>query len=381
MTVTWTATDMDDPAVEARERGSGWVAPERRAAIPLATTPLATATTSATTMAAGPGPSSGIAVARGDARRPTTGGPSVGGSDGDARPSDGTSTVTSSSRSTGEDPAALLPGNPLRGLSVVGPGAVLDQAFDLLRFRFRRWVALAAALFIPVQMIDLMIALSYGSGSTAITSEGLSQFRLLEGAAGTSGWAWVVVGLQSLMLFILGMAAGHLVAGWLDGRDDPFGSVVGAVCRRMWVAPLVVVPTIVAKLAAACFGGVGFFLVDALFLVAGPVAGAELLGPGSTMARSFQLARQSYGTALVVSFGGFCITTVLRVALGAGPLALVSMLGLPSEWLVAIDQAASVTLLVTMPLTACIAARAHVDLRCRADGFDLVRREEARGLR
>lgn len=370
---------MGDVAGATSGRSSDWVAPEQPSAPLLRTTsvidagPRTEPTDNPVGLFGGDsssvdhlGPSTGIAVARGDARagrRGTVPGAVV--------------TVATN----GEDPAVRLVGNPLRSLGVAGPGAVLDQAFDLLRFRFRRWVALAAVLFIPVQLVDLAIALTSGSTATTTSAEGLSQFQLIDGTAGTSGWSWMVLGLQSLALFLLGMAAGHLVTGWLDGRDDPFGTVVGAVARRVWVAPLVVIPTVAAKSMAACFGGVGFFLVDALFFIAGPVAGAEVLGPGSTLARSVRLARRSYGQALVIAFGGFCITSVLRVALGAGPLVLVSMLGLPSEWLVAIDQATSVTLLITMPLTACIAARAHVDLRCRAEGFDLVRREVARGLR
>jgi len=337
-------------------RRSDWVAPERTTVVPL----------SATNVIDVDHPSAGVAVARGDARAVRATSASVDGSTGPA---------------DGEDPAARLVGNPLRSLGVVGPGAALDQAFDLLRFRFRRWVALAAVLFIPVQLVDLAIALSSGSAATTTSAEGLSQFQILDGTSGTTGWSWIVIGLQSLALFVLGMAAGHLVAGWLDGRDDPFGTVIGAVVRRVWVAPLVVIPTVAAKSAATCFGGVGFFLVDALFFVAGPVAGAELLGPGATLGRSVRLSRRSYGQAMAIAFGGFCITSVLRVALGAGPLVLVSMLGLPAEWLLVIDQATSVTLLITMPLTACIAARAHVDLRCRAEGFDLVRRKAARGLR
>jgi hypothetical protein len=278
---------------------------------------------------------------------------------------------------TAEDPAAALDGNPMRGLGVVGAGAVLDSSFDLLRFRFRRFLALTAVLFVPVQLLDLWIALASG---TTTSDDGSGGLQLLD-ASGSGVWPYVLLVLQACALFLLGMAAGHLVEGWLAGRDDPFGTVVGAVARRAWVVPIVVVVALVAKGAAACAGGVGFFLVDALFFVAGPVAGADRTGPFATIARSVRLGRGAYGTALAVCFGGFAITVVLRFALALGPLVLVAMLGLPDGWLLALQQASSLTLLVTMPLTACIAARAHVDLRCRVEGFDLVRREVARGLR
>jgi hypothetical protein len=313
--------------------------------------------------------STGVAVARGDARRPRRG----------AATAELPQVHDRDRTRTAEDPAAALEGNPLRGLGVGGAGAVLDSSFDLLRFRFRRFVALTAVLFVPLQLLDLVVALS--SGVTA-GGDGTDQFQLLDTGAGTSsGWTFLVVGLQSCALFLLGMAAGHLVEGWLAGRDDAFGTVVGAVARRAWVVPIVVVVAVAAKTAAACAGGVGFFLVDALFFIAGPVAGAERTGPFATIGRSVRLAKGAYGLALAVCFGGFAITFVLRFALSLGPMALIALIGLPDEWLIVLEQASALTLLITMPLTACIAARAHVDLRCRVEGLDLVRREEARGLR
>jgi hypothetical protein len=279
---------------------------------------------------------------------------------------------------TAEDPAAALEGNPLRGLGVVGAGGVLDGAFDLLRFRFRRFVALTAVLFVPLQLIDLLLSLSEGPTTGG---DGTGQFQLLDVGSTTSAWVFVVAGLQACALFLLGMAAGHLVDGWLVGRDDPFGTVVAAVARRAWVVPIVVVVAVVAKTAAACFGGVPFFLVDALFFIAGPVAAVERTGPLATIGRSVRLAKGGYGLALAVCFGGFAITFVLRFALGLGPSVLVALIGLPEGWLLVLEQISALTLLITLPLTACIAARAYVDLRCRVEGFDLVRREEARGLR
>jgi hypothetical protein len=234
-------------------------------------------------------------------------------------------------------------------------------------------------LFLPIQLVELAVALSTG---TQAATDGTGQLQLLDlGGRGATSWGLLFVVLDSAALFVLGMAAGHLVDGWLAGRDDPFGTVLGAVARRIWVVPIVVVVGAVAKTAAACFGGVGFFLVDALFLVAGPVAGAERTGPFATIGRSVRLAKGAYGQALAVSVGGFAITFVLRFALALGPFVLLASLSLPEQWAVVAGQASSVTLLVTMPLTACIAARTHVDLRCRVEGLDLVRREEARGLR
>ncbi len=317
--------------------------------------------------------SAGVAVARGDARRRR----------GAAPPRTPLARFDSGrTRDTAEDPADALAGNPLRSLGVVGPGGVLDGSFELLRFGFRRLLALTAVLFLPLQLLDLLVALRSGPTATATdAADPFASLQVLDVGGTVSGRLTVCfVALQALALFFLGMAAGHLVDGWLGGRDDPFATVVAAVARRAWVAPLVLVVALPAKAAATCFGGAGFFLVDALLFIAGPLAGAERIGPWATIGRSVSLAKGAYGSALAICFGGFAITSVLRFALTLGPLALVSFLGLPEWFAVLADQIGSLTMLITMPMTACIAARAYVDLRCRVEGFDLSRRMTARGL-
>lgn len=260
----------------------------------------------------------------------------------------------------------------MASLGVVGAGGVLDAAFDLLRFRFRRLVALAVVVVVPVRLFDLWTSVAMGTTRSSIDST--SNVRVLDSVGAVGGAAvWVAVA-QSFGLFLLGMAVGHLVAGWMQGRDDPFGAVVAAVARRIWVAPVVVVVALVLKMAAACFGGVGFFAVDALLLVAAPVAGAEHLGPFACIGRSLRLSRRAYGVALAVSIGGFMISMLLRIALLLGPSVLVAAMSMPKQVEVLVEQAASLTLLVTLPLTACIAARAYVELRCRVEGLDLRRR-------
>lgn len=333
---------------EGTGAGAQWVAPDRPS------TPPSVAGSSPTAL----GPSAGVAVARGDARaeRPRRGGP----------------------RDAADDPASALDGNPLRQLGVIGPGAVLDSAFALLRFRFGRLLALTAVVVVPAQALDLVMALRFGTPSTA---EDLPQLQLLDSGRSLPFWSTLtVLALQAIGLFLLGMAVGVLVDGWLDGRDETFGTVVRAVARRAWVVPVVVLVAGTARFVAACAGGVGFFLVDALLFIAAPIAAVERSGPWATLGRSLRLTRSAYGNALVICVGGFVIASVVRVALALGPAALISMLGLPEGWMLVVEQAGSLTRLITLPLIACIAARAYIDLRCRAEGFDLLRRQEARAL-
>ena len=312
------------------------------------------------------GGAAGVAVARGDARTP--------------RPAERVGGGTGETGRSGSPDA--LAGNPLAHLGVTGPGGILDGGFELLRFRFWRLVALAAALFLPLQLADLWSSLS--SGTAAPADGGSTDFTTLIGprglGSGGSGWSLLIALARPLALFLLGIGVGHLVAGWLDGRDRTFGQAMAVVARRAWVAPVAVAVSLGAKFGLGCFGGVGFFLVDALFFTAGIVAGAELLGPFATIGRSYGLSRAAYGVALVTAVGSFVISQVLQLALTAGPVLLVASFQPPEAWLIVVRQAASLVLLVVLALTACIAARAYVELRCRTEGYDLIRRQGDRGL-
>ena len=344
---------------EATAQGWDWVPPETPsgAAAPV---PVAWGDAAAgDQVPASPGSGAGVAVARGDAR-PTP--PAA---------ADGT---------TDTAPAAELPGNPVARLGLAGPGGVLDGGFELLRFRFWRLVGLTAVLVVPLQLIGLWIAIA--AGTTASSGTGSDDLGSVVGPQGLGGGGWplLLALARAVALCLLGMAVGHLLDGWLAGEDRTFGQALAAAMRRCWVAPVVVAVTLTCKVLVACLGGIGFFLADALFFTAGIVAGAERLGPFATVGRSFRLSRGAYGLALVTVIGGWVISQLLQIALTLGPVLLVASFQPPEGWVLVAQQVASLVLLVTLPLTACIAARGYVELRCRTEGFDLVRRQEERGL-
>lgn len=275
---------------------------------------------------------------------------------------------------------ADLDGNPLREPGVGGPGVVLDEAVALLRFRFRRFVALAATVVVPVQLLALSTSLRAGLSGDPAVDDVLPAATLFTAFGASGAEHLLLLALHAVALGLVGMAAGHLVASWLEGRDPTYGQVVAAVGRRVWVAPVVVVAGLVVKVPFVLLGGFGFVLGDALVFTAAAVAGAERLGPFGAVRRSIRLARHDYGLAVVVALGGLVLTQVLQSALVLGPLWLVSTFSPPEGWLVAVGQLGSLVVLVTMPLTACIAARTWVELRCRVEGVDLRRRGVRLGL-
>ncbi|MFM7062705.1 MAG: hypothetical protein ACKO04_04315, partial [Actinomycetes bacterium] len=96
-------------------------------------------------------------------------------------------------RPRGEERSTVLhdvpPFLPLRS---VGPGAVLDGGFDVLRFRLGRMVGLAATLFTPLLLLQLLFELRNGPGTVG-GAEGTPFVVLALGASGSGGGAAFVL--------------------------------------------------------------------------------------------------------------------------------------------------------------------------------------------
>ena len=356
---------VDEPGEDQRIAASvpgGWIAPEAgdpsafdiAAFLPAdlgaasagpSDGPVAGPATSVATIAA-----AGVAVSSGDARWPEA--------------ADGTD---------------LGDRNPLADVEPVGAGGVLDGGFDLLRVGFGRLVGLAAGLLLPLQLIELIVATRSGlADQVSIEQSPLAGMSMLGGSS--SSFGWVFAGLRVLVLSFLGLTVGIMVQELLRDRLLSGRRLAARAGRRWWVAAVIPLLTVPVRSVGFCLVYVGWFLLDALLMCTSVVAGAEGAGPLRAFGRSWTLARSSYGTALAVSVGGFLVTSILQFALLLGPAFLVGMFTVSESVLVLVQQVASLVLLVTQPLTACIAGRTYVELRCRAEALDLERRRVAQGL-
>jgi hypothetical protein len=269
--------------------------------------------------------------------------------------------------------------NPLADVEPVGAGGVLDGGFDLLRVGFGRLLGLTATLLLPLQLIELIVAARSGLSDTVTMDQGpVAGMNLL--GDGSSPYSVVFAGLRLMVLSFLGLAVGIMVRELLGGRLPSGRRLAARAARRWWVAALLPLLTVPVKSVGFCLVYVGWFLLDALLMCASVVAGAEGVGPLRAFGRSWTLARSSYGVAVLVSFGGFVVTSILQFALVLGPVALVGMFTVSEGVLVLVQQITSLVLLITQPLTACIAGRAYVELCCRAEALDLERRRIAQGL-
>jgi len=267
---------------------------------------------------------------------------------------------------------------PFLPLRSVGPGAVLDGGFDVLRFRLGRMVGLAATLYGPLLLVQFLVELRYGLGPSTEDGVGSTPFVVLALGASGTGAGLVFVLLNQVALSLLGIAAGFQVAAWLDGQDPTYGTTLRYLLRRSWVAVLVVLLTVVVRAPFLCLSVLGWWLSDAFVFTVSATAGGEGLGPWSALRAAFRRVRHALGFAMVVSLGSLAVSVVLRTALWVGPLALVS-LAVPSGLVaVLVARLGALVLLVAEPLVACIAARAWLELRCRTEGYDLERWRDAR---
>ncbi len=270
--------------------------------------------------------------------------------------------------------------NPLSQLRPLGPGAVLDGAVELLRHRFGRIMALAASLYIPIWLLNVAVtvidpsALGSGEAGSGIV------WSPVGASTSESAWVWMIGLLQVVALSILGLVIGRLATALAEGNDPSFGELVGFGARRSWVAVLVVPMNMVVHTSAACMGGFTWMLGDALVFIVSVAAGAEGSGPVSAFRRSIQLTSSQYGRSLVLCTSALVLSWVIRLSFSAGPTMLIASLDPTSSLVGLVGALSSAVTLLTEPLTACIAARSYLDLRCRRDGYDLELRRARLGL-
>lgn len=270
--------------------------------------------------------------------------------------------------------------NPLSQLRPLGPGAVLDGAVELLRHRFGRIMALAAGLYVPIWLLNVAVTVIDPTSLDSAENGSGIVWSPIGASTSDSAWMWMIGLLQVLALSTLGLMIGRLAAGLAEGRDPSLGDLARYGARRCWVAALVVPMNMVVHTVGACLGGVGWVLGDALVFVVSVAAGAEASGPVSAFRRSIQLTSSQYGRSLVLCTGALALSWVIRLSFSAGPTMLIASLDPSSRLVGLVGALSSAVTLLTEPLTACIAARAYLDLRCRRDGYDLELRRARLGL-
>ncbi len=273
------------------------------------------------------------------------------------------------------DPPVRLPLG--LGLRPRRPTAVLDAAFELIRFRF--WTLLVVGLLIQLPLVVLP-----GVMATLEARPRLSGLLDPEGesvafggfsvyaAGGVNTWWWIAAVGGSVAIALTGLATTHLFMSWTSGEDPGISDTLGVVARRAPVAIAAWLVGLPIRAIGFLACGVGLIFVVALLLVVSPVVVAEGAGPFRAVKRSFHLTQKRLGPVLG-------IVCMIAVVAGVIELFVDSITGAVT---VAEDAsftvvliATSVSLAFTLGLTLLHAAWAtltYVDLRVRVEGLDLL---------
>lgn len=262
--------------------------------------------------------------------------------------------------------------NPLQPLRATTINEALDLGFQLLRSRFALLAGLTATLFLPIQLLDLILRLTW-----ADQAEQVNQFSLAMGFSGAgdgSGWVLITFLLQRVAQSLLGMSCGYLAMAMIRGESPGYRSVLGATLKRLWVAPVLLALVWMLLGVGLFVAGVGVLLFASWTFAASVVAGAEQLGPFGAFKRCFSLSRTCAGPAMMFLFGIGFLGLMVRGITYVGPAVLLEYLGMPEAVRVIVEQLSMLLLLVGPMLTACLVTTAYLSMRTRSEGLDLMYR-------
>ncbi len=266
------------------------------------------------------------------------------------------------------------------GLRPRRPTAILDAAFDLVRFRFLTIAALALVVQLPLVVLPSVLSTADVLAQRDALVDGTLNGGIFAGnfaIGSTSAWSWVAIVGQSVAVALMGVGVTHLLSSWALGHDPSIGEVLGTVARRCAVVLAAWIIALPLKVLGGLPCGVGVPVVTTLIFVVSPVIGAEKVGPWAAIKRSFQLTKRRFGPVLGLVVMTMVVTGVIQgvVNLIVGWVAVVSAGAGEDPAPVALWASSAATMLLglaTATLHAAWAALSYVDLRVRVEGMDLI---------
>ncbi len=283
------------------------------------------------------------------------------------------STEDSSPVADGDPPVRLPLG---LGLRPRRPTAVLDAAFELIRFRFGTLLVVGLVIQLPLVVLPgVMATIEARPGLTDLLdpeSQSVAYGGFNVWADGVNSWGWIAAAGGFIALVLTGLATTHLFMAWTSGADPGISDTLGMVARRAPVAIAAWLLGLPIRAIGLLACGLGLVFVVALLFVVSPVIAAEGAGPIRAIKRSFHLTQKRFGPVLG-------IVCMIAVVAGVIELFIESVVGAIT---VAEDASFTVILIATIVslaftlgltlLNAAWATLTYVDLRVRVEGLDLL---------
>lgn len=254
---------------------------------------------------------------------------------------------------------ASLPPPPLpAALRPVTVAQLVDGGFQAVRARPRLLLGLGLLFLLPVVAVTALVG--DGDATRGLITSGSP-------VGGIVGWC-----LYSLATCLLGLPVSAVVAEVLAGRNPGLRAAL-SLPGRCWVgAVLCWAPLFVAKVLGAGLLGAPAVVVSAYGLVVSPVLALERVGPWRALRRSAGLVGSGFGRVLGVLGLQVLVTVVVVGTVGlfpvVGALAASDPVRRPLANLVQLGL-----WLVVTPPAVCTSTLVYLDLRIRAEAFDLDR--------
>lgn len=254
---------------------------------------------------------------------------------------------------------------PLRPMTFTD---ILDGSFSFLKARAATVAGLALVVVVPLEVLTTAIQQDLGSGLNPIL--GPLWFRR---GSDEADWTQAAIGwaLMSLALLFLGAFLGRLASAWYSDGE----LTAPEVLRQIWprtpalLAAWSIALVVRAVGLATC--GALTAVASVLFVMIGPIIGAEGLGPVAAVKRSIELARRRFAAVAGAMVGVAVVETIFQVALTGLPWMIADAF-LPEDvavWVVAV--AAGAARLLTATASAGAAVLLYLDARVRSEGLDL----------
>jgi len=255
---------------------------------------------------------------------------------------------------------------PLRPMGLVD---MLDGSVRVLRQRPRPMIALAALLYLPIQ-----VAVAFHARSNLTGSGDLGANAWLGGALdsdGTLGWVdFVALYAALLPLPFLGAFVALMVVEWYGGVDVPTGDLVRRLVARVPALLGAWLITHLALTVAALPLGIPLLFAVPMFLFVAPVIAVEGLGPIAGIRRAWRLAARRYWSCFWLVIATAVVSLGIEVSLSVLPSILAEVLGPERGWPV-LAAGGAVAALVSAPFVVGTAVLAYLDARVRLEGLDV----------
>ncbi len=248
------------------------------------------------------------------------------------------------------------------------PLAIIDESVRFLRINPAMLLGITAVVLLPLQLIVLALPGSSLRGARPDRTADILIGSLDQPSA--VGNAFGTLFFESIALFTVATIYGHLASIWYSRGSISGEDLLIASIKR---SPLIVATWALTHLVLIVGGllsfGIAVIVLGPLFMLVAPVMGAERLGVGESIKRSWSLGSNRFVAAVVLYVAVAAAGQIIDASVRFAPTFILSQVNVP-VWITngVFDVIGSI---VVQSFTAATAVVFYLDARVRREGIDL----------